>query len=55
MYIGVHVKYPLFMSDFNETPIFSKDFRKISKNIKVRKSQSSGSRVIPFGQTDGET
>jgi len=29
MYCGLHVKYPLFMSDFNETRNFSADFRKI--------------------------
>jgi hypothetical protein len=28
MYIGLHVKCPLFLSDFNETWIFWKDFRK---------------------------
>jgi len=26
-YIGLHVKYPLFLSDFNETWSFSTDFR----------------------------
>jgi hypothetical protein len=25
-YIGLHVNYPLFFSDFNETEIFSTDF-----------------------------
>jgi len=28
MYIGLHVKYRLFLSDFNWTWIFSTDFRK---------------------------
>jgi len=31
MYIGLHVKYSLFLTDFNETCNFSVDFRKILK------------------------
>jgi len=31
MYIGVHVKYPLFFSYFNETEILSTDFGKMLK------------------------
>jgi hypothetical protein len=31
MYIGLHVKHPLFLSDFNGTWIFSVKFRKILK------------------------
>jgi len=29
MYTGIHVKYPVFLSDFNESCIFSTDFWKI--------------------------
>ena len=31
MYIDRHVKYKLFLSDLNESEIFSRDFRKILK------------------------
>jgi hypothetical protein len=54
MYIGLHVKYPLFLSDFNETCIFQQIFENYS-NIKFHENPSSGSQVVPCGQTDGRT
>ena len=40
MYIGLHVKYPLFLSAFNATWLFSTDFRgektEISNLMKIR-------------------
>ena len=38
MYIALHVKYPFFLSDINETWIFLTGFRKntqISNNMKI--------------------
>jgi hypothetical protein len=49
MYMRLHVKYLLFLSDFNETWILSTDFRKI---LKFHENLSSGSRVVPCGQMD---
>jgi len=53
MYIGVDVKYPLFLSDFNETWIFWQVFEKYS-NVKFHEQPSSGSQVVPCGQTEGQ-
>ena len=50
MYIGIHIKYRLFLSDFNETWIFSIDLKKYS-NIKIQESVFSGSRGGQCGRT----
>ena len=48
---GLHVKYPLFLSDCNEICVFSTVFRKLL--IKFRENPSSGSRVAhAHGRTD---
>ena len=54
MYIGLQVKYTLFLSGCNETLIFVKDFQKYS-NSKFHKNLFSDSQVVPYGQTDGQT
>jgi hypothetical protein len=53
--IVLHVKCPLFLSNFNENWIFSTDFQKKISNIKFHEKPSSGSRVVPYGLTDGRT
>jgi len=54
MYLGVHVKYPLFLSDFNKTSILSTDFKKILKHEISQQSVSwKPSRTMRTGgQTD---
>jgi len=54
MYIGRHVKCPLFLYDFIETIIFLTDCRKNS-SIKFHENPSSRSRVVPRGRTDRRT
>jgi len=54
MYIGLRVKYLLFLSDFKETWIFSTVFRKRS-NIKFHENPSIGRRVVLCVETDGQT
>jgi len=52
MYIALHLKYRFLLSDFNKTVIFSTDLQKKLSNITFHENTSSGSRVVPCGQTD---
>jgi hypothetical protein len=53
MYIALHVNYPLFLSDFNETLKFSTDFRRIlNRQISLKSVQWEMSRSM---RTDGQT
>jgi hypothetical protein len=54
IFIGLHVKYRLFLSDFSETWIFSTGFRK-TLNTKFHENPFSGSRVVQCGRKDGRT
>lgn len=51
MYVGLHVKYSLLFSGFNETWIVSKDTPKIHI-VNHHENPSSGSRVVPCEQTE---
>ena len=50
MYIGLRVKYPLFLSILMKLGFSRQIFEKWS-NVKFHENPSSGSRVVPIGQT----
>jgi len=53
--IRLQVKCPLFFSDFNESPVFSTNFRKIF-SLKFHEIRSSGAELLDeYEQTDGQT
>jgi len=54
MHIGLHVKYLLFLLDFNETGLSGHIFEKYS-NIKFHENLFCGSQVVPIGWTDRQT
>jgi len=53
MCIGLHVNYPIFLSDYNGTKNFLEKFAK--KILKFHENPSSGSQAVPRGRTDGRT
>jgi hypothetical protein len=52
LYIGTRVKYPLFLSHFNETEFSGQIFEQYS-NMKFRENPFSGNRR-PRGRRDGQ-
>jgi hypothetical protein len=53
MYIGLHVQYLLFMSDFNETWCFSTDFQK--KNTQMSNFMNIRLVGAELFRADGQT
>jgi hypothetical protein len=54
MFIGLYVKYPVFLSDFNQIKFSQRIFEK-SSNIKFYENTSNGNWVVPCGRADGGT
>jgi hypothetical protein len=54
MYIGIHVKYPLFLSEFNEIEFYQQIFLKYLR-IKSHENSSTGNRILLCGQAGGRT
>ena len=48
MYIGFHVKYPLFSLDLTKLELSRQISEKKSWNMQFHKNLSSGSRVVPY-------
>jgi len=46
MYIGLHAKYPLLLSDFNEILIFLTDLKKKNSNINFMKIHTVGTNLF---------
>jgi len=56
MYNGIHIKYPLFLADFNETCIFSTYFLKNVQMSNFMKIRPVGSELLHvYGRTVRQT
>jgi hypothetical protein len=51
IYLGINVKFPIFLSDFNQIWILSTDFHE-NPDKKFRGNLCRGSRADTHGQTD---
>jgi hypothetical protein len=54
MYIGLYIKCPLFLSDFNKLEFSRQIFEKYS-DIKFHENPSIESQAVPCVHTDGRT
>ena len=52
MYVGLHVKYPLFLSDFNQTTIF---LDRLSTNPQISNFMNIRPVGAEFFHADGQT
>ena len=52
MYVCLHVKHPLILSDFNATSNFSDRFKKKHSNVQFQENPSGGSRAVQCELTD---
>jgi hypothetical protein len=50
-YIGLYVKYTLFLSDVNEPELSQHIFKKILKTYNLMKIRQMGAEFFPRGQT----
>lgn len=54
MYAGLHVRYPLFFSDFKVPGVYWLNFQKIFQ-YQISCGSPIMSQVVPFREADGRT
>ena len=55
MYVGIHAKYPLFLTSFNKTWLFPNRFSKNFQVSNFMKIRPVGTEFVLCGRTDGQT